>query len=722
MPDSARTVAEAAAIARLDPAIQRPLYAMGWTRLRPLQVAAIGSIYETDGDLIVSAQTAAGKTEAAFLPILSKVVGMGEVPGVKAVYAGPLKALINDQFLRLERLCEAAEIPVHRWHGDVTASAKKRLLEAPSGVLLITPESIESLLMNHGDRLDALFGPLAFVVIDEMHAFLADERGAQLRSVIGRVARRARAPVRVVGLSATLGDPEAARRWLRPRDPGRVALVEDRGGGKEVKIRVKGYLHNEKQSHNDLFLDIYDDFLGRTALIFGDSKRRIEECAEFAARESERRGVANPFRVHHGSLSKAEREDVEDALRSGRPTATFCSSTLEMGIDVGDVRSVGQVGAPWSVGSLVQRLGRSGRKDGDPRVLRMYLDEEATEPDRPIADRLHPGFLRGVAAVELLLARWCEPPDVDRLHVSTLIQQALSLIAETGGILADAMFDALVTRGAFVAIDRAMFIEFLRSLKAADLIEQAPEGPIILGIVGEPIVRSFDFYAAFASSEDLKVVHDGREIGRVAFGPGLLAGGGLQLGGRNWRVREVDRRRKQVEVEPGTGTSIPTWRGSGGPDVHPRVCAAIRDLLRADAVPTYLDPTAASILADARTLARASGLLDGGLIGDGPRVAWFTWAGSRVDRTLRGMGEYLAGLKAREAGLGLVFDGATEADVGAAYQKLLEAPPEAEALAARYPDRAREKYDPYLSDDLLARTFARDHLDLDGALAAIRSL
>lgn len=728
MSDDPRPAEEAEAIARLAPEIRLPLYRMGWSSLHPIQVASIDAIYETDNDLILSAQTAAGKTEAAFLPILSKVVESRDVPGVRAVYAGPLKALINDQFLRLDRLCEAAEIPVHRWHGDVGQAAKARLFEAPSGVLLITPESIESLLVNRAEALGAAFANLEFVVIDEMHAFLGDGRGAQLRSVLARLSRRASRPVRTVGLSATLGDPEAARRWLRPRDPDRVTLIADRGPGKEVKIRVNGYLTTEDESTTSTLPgDVFDAFLGKTALIFGESKARLERLAGFARDEATRRGVVDPFRIHHGSLSKVEREEAEDALRSGHPTATFCTSTLEMGIDVGDVEAVGQIGAPRSVAALIQRVGRSGRKEGRPRVLRMFLDEEAPEADAPVAERLLPDFLRGVVSVELLLARWCEPAEVDRLHLSTLVQQVLSLIAETGGIRADALFDQLVTRGPFVGVDRPTFVALLRSLGTADLIEQAPEGPMILGLKGEPIVRSFDFYATFRASEDYRVVAlaDGREIGRAPFAPGGAADARIVLGGRTWRVAEVDRKRRQLAVEPAPGgdLSSPAWsRGGGMAEVHPRVDRAVRDLLRSDAVPPYLDPSAAKMLADARALAGESGALDGDLIDDGPRVAWFPWLGSRVDRTLRGLGVYVAGMKVRDPALGLTFDGATAADVRAAYRAILDAPPSAESLAARFPDLAREKYDAYLPDDLLARSFALDGLDLPGALDAIRSL
>ncbi|MFI5459780.1 MAG: BREX system ATP-binding domain-containing protein [Isosphaerales bacterium] len=200
---------------------------MRWTKLRQIQVDAIHQVFDGTGDLIIAAKTAAGKTEAAFLPILSHVLGEPS-SGVRAIYAGPLKALINDQFSRLEELCQEAEIPVHKWHGDVSSPAKRRLLEHPSGILLITPESIESLFVNHPHRLTALFPHLAFIVIDELHSFIGTERGAHLRSLICRLAAKSRDPVRRAGLSATLGSEiGAACRWLRPSQPEAVRIIED---------------------------------------------------------------------------------------------------------------------------------------------------------------------------------------------------------------------------------------------------------------------------------------------------------------------------------------------------------------------------------------------------------------------------------------------------------------------------------------------------------------
>ena len=435
---------------RLHSSLQEALYRMRWTKLRQIQVEAIHEVFDGTGDLIIAARTAAGKTEAAFLPILSHILGEPS-SGVRAIYVGPLKALINDQFSRLEELCQEAEIPVHKWHGDVSSSAKRRLLENPSGILLITPESIESLFVNHPHRLTEVFPHLAFIVIDELHSFIGTERGAHLRSLISRLAIKSREPVRRAGLSATFGaEIEGVRRWLRPSNPEAVHVIED-PEKKSIQLRILGYLQPSRpkkpgagDGENDdatplggeLEKDVFEAFHGKTALIFANAKSYIEAMADYARRESERRGLADLFRVHHGSLSKGEREETEEALKSEKPTATFCSSTLEMGIDVGNVKLVGQIGSPWSVSSLTQRLGRSGRKDGESSVIRIYIEEDEPDQNTSLFDRLFPELLQATAMTELLLEKWCEPPEIDRRHLSTLIQQVLSVITEQGGTAA----------------------------------------------------------------------------------------------------------------------------------------------------------------------------------------------------------------------------------------------------------------------------------------------
>ena len=312
--------------------------------------------------------------------------------------------------------------------------------------------------------------------------------------------------------------------------------------------------------------------------------------------------------MHYGSLSKSEREETEEALKSTKATATFCSSTLEMGIDVGNVKLVGQIGPAWSVSSLSQRLGRSGRKEGESSIIRIYIEEDEPEQDTSLFYRLFLGLLQATAMTRLMLEKWCEPPEVDRFHLSTLIQQVLSVIKERGGARADSLHRTLVLEGGFPAVDRHTLARLLRCMGTADLIEQTSEGLLITGLRGEKIIAHHSFYVAFVVEEEYRVTHAGHHIGNVGFVPELEEEGFLILAGRRWKVLNIDHDRKTILVEPSTGGRVPRFFSGPGGDIHPRVRAVMRELLEQDDFPVYLDPTAREMLAQARATARDSGL------------------------------------------------------------------------------------------------------------------
>jgi ATP-dependent Lhr-like helicase len=732
MENAQPTTSDRSAFSLLHPSIQRELYRMGWTSLRAIQADAIRVILEGSKHLIVSAQTAGGKTEAAFLPILSSIVDE-PAGGVRALYIGPLKALINDQFRRLEELCERAEIPVHRWHGDVGQSARKAFLAAPAGVLLITPESLEAMFINRPSELATLFGRLSYVVIDELHAFIGTERGVHLKSLLCRLAAKSTAPFRFVGLSATLGDTSMARQWLVPDAPDSVEVVVDGHKGKTIRLVVKGYLRTEDgdaTSEDDqegepsaadekLVEDLIAAHYGDTALIFANSRARLEFYADLARRKLESQKLPNRFRVHHGSLSKAEREDTEAALRSDTPTATFCSSTLEMGIDVGNVKAVGQIGAPWSVSSLAQRLGRSGRRDGEASVLRMYIEANEPGPNTPLVDRLFPQLLQAIAMTQLALEGWAEPPDVGRVHASTLVHQIMSVIAERGGAPAMNLFSELVAKGAFRNIDTQTFAKVLRGLGAEDIVEQTPEGDLILGLKGERIVRSHHFYAAFATPEELAVVHNGRTIGTVESFPGMGADGFLILAGRRWKIIEVDEDRKTILVQPSRGGRLPKFAGAGGADIHFRVRQKMREVLLEDDFPPFLDATAREMLSRARRAAIETEVDQSSWVVDGTAVWLFTWASTRVNRTLQLIGNCIGGSIVQDEGIALKFENASKESIVKIYKSIREAPPEPNWLAGRVALKTIEKYDAFLPEDVLNAVFASNALDLSGALNVV---
>jgi ATP-dependent Lhr-like helicase len=445
--------------------IRHSLWRMGWDRLRPLQETAIRAILLSENDVLLAARTAAGKTEAAFLPILSRACDC-PFGSVRALYVGPLKALINDQFRRLEELCEYAEIPVHRWHGDVAAEKKRRLLDHPGGVLLITPESLESLFVNKTASLNRLFHSLSFVVIDELHAVLGTERGTQLRSQLCRLTRCSATPFRLIALSATIGDFAAAATWMRPNSPQSVKILRDDSGEKSIRYRIHGYLKvpvpAESASPNDperipptnFYDDIYETFRGTKNLIFANSKSIVEELTDHLNELGRSHGTGEEFLIHHGSLSREIREDTERLMQEARPHTTVCSSTLELGIDIGNVNMIGQVGPTWSASSLVQRLGRSGRRDDEAHQMRVFIAEDSPSARSDLEVRLYPSLLQSVAITELMLEKWVESPNPQPFDLSTLVQQTLSCIAETGGTTAEILNDWLIVRGAFRFLNR----------------------------------------------------------------------------------------------------------------------------------------------------------------------------------------------------------------------------------------------------------------------------
>ncbi|MEK7325478.1 MAG: DEAD/DEAH box helicase, partial [Chloroflexota bacterium] len=366
---------------RLAPFLREFIYAEAWDDLRPIQDEAIAAILDGDDDLLIAAGTASGKTEAAFLPILSLL--HAEPPGsVRALYVGPLKALINDQFERLELLCQQGGIPVHRWHGDVAASRKSDLIEAPGGVLQITPESIESLFVNKSGKLAALFGGLRFVVVDEVHSFLESDRGAQLRCQLERLSEYAQSRPRRVGLSATVGDFEMAKRWLNPTRPDRVRLINPPGATASIKFSHLHFIADETPP--ELIDDLYTLTRDRKTLIFCNSRAEVETITAELNALCRRDKREERYLPHHGSINKEVREAAEARMQDKhRAASVVCTSTLELGIDIGRLDLVAQVNSTHSVMSFVQRLGRSGRRPGAPRIMQVYTVEPGPESNAP---------------------------------------------------------------------------------------------------------------------------------------------------------------------------------------------------------------------------------------------------------------------------------------------------------------------------------------------------
>jgi ATP-dependent Lhr-like helicase len=746
-----------AAFKQLHPGVQKAIFAMGWTKLRSIQVEAINAILNGSGHAIICAQTASGKTEAAFLPIISRLATERR-DSVQALYVGPLKALINDQFRRLEQLCEALGIPVHRWHGDVSASYKKRFRDAPGGILLITPESLESNFINYGVHVHRLYAGLEFVVIDELHSFLPNVRGIHLRSLLGRLTHAIGRVPRVVGLSATLGDPLAARAFIAANAPELVSVLTDTSGKREVKLAVKAFVRSGEDEQrrtvdeivqiaasvvpakfqepkllhdlpslaqvdgasddlDDVASDLARNFSTSTNLVFGNAKQSLELLADRLHQRAQREHwLHNPFIVHHGSLAKDLRLEAEEILKSGRPTTALCSSTLEMGIDIGAVRAVGQVDPPWSVASLVQRLGRSGRREGEPSILRMYVREDSPTANSTITDLLFPDLVRAIALVRLMLAKWLEPTDFDRMHLSTLVHQVLSLLRQTGGMRAADLHEALVVHGPFSRISAAQFGQMLRDLARNEIIEQMPQGELILAPDGERITAAHDFYAAFDAGDEYSVRYEHNDIGTLQSSLIPPIGENLILAGRRWRVDQIEAHAKCVFVTPARGGKPPLFRGSRG-IIHSRIVEEMRAVLLASDQPSYLDGAGQKLLAAARRISETTGVAQEGVLVRRDAIQWFPWVGTLGMRTIA-LHATAACIPHETDSLSITYKTNSLSNIHAHWREIaadVRAPLE---LARHMTVKTFEKFDGVLSDELLDVANARDQLDPSAARAA----
>ena len=723
--------------------VRRWIWKQGWTGLRDIQERSIPLLLGGDRDLIISASTASGKTEAAFLPIVSRLASAGRTVGTgfDAVYISPLRALINDQFSRMEGLCDEVGLAVTKWHGDASQAARARAVRNPSGVLLITPESLEAMMVRKGPEVRKLFRGTSYFVVDEMHAFMDSARGKQLQSILHRLEIAAGRRVARVGLSATLADEDSPRRFLRPLEPDAVKLLPSESGKASVLLQVRGYVEPERvvgpkpaatpgegtdpgrTAEAAVTGHLFETLRGKRGLIFAGSRGRVETTTVGLSALTEARHVPEEFFAHHGNLSREHREEAERRMKdTTRPATIVCTTTLELGIDVGHIDSVAQLGPGHTVSGMRQRLGRSGRRAGQSAVMRVYVKEQPLGSGLHPLDALRRETVQSVAMLALMLQRWNEPPSPGRLHLSTLIHQILALVVQHGGITAGQGWKHLVTSGVFDAVDQAMYVRVLRRMGHSDvaLLEQAPDGTLLPGKQGEVVTSGRDFYAVFVGSSEFKVVEaGGRSIGMVPDRVPFVVGQMLMLAGHRWKVIEVDARRKELVVVRSGGGNPPIF---GGEPVPPSegVVKAMRVVYEEASIPTFLDATAAGLLVEARHSFDRLGLRHSSVCRHEDRLLVFPWAGPRRQTALL-LALTRANLEPEPLGLAI----ALEVGRASALRETLSilaasTPPDPLELAGLVSAKLSDKYDAFLDEDLLCAAYASERIDAQSlpALAA----
>lgn len=706
-----------------DP-VRRWIWRKGWNSLRDIQERAIPALLNSDGDVIIAAATAGGKTEAAFLPLISLVLEHPSEGGFDLVYVGPLRALINDQFERLQDLCDGAELPVYPWHGDISQGVKARARKNPRGVLLITPESFEALFVLRGSEIPSLFMGARAIVIDELHALLDNERGVHLRSLLTRLELAVGRRIRRIGLSATLGDMTLAREYLRPGASEAVVLLESQSEDQELKVQIRGYLRQRDRSGNDeeemaaqraVAKHLFSRLRGSRNLIFAGSRQNVEWYADALREMSEKAHLPVEFFPHHANLSRERRTDLERRLKTHPATTAVCTSTLELGIDIGDIVCVAQIGAPFSVSSLRQRLGRSGRRTGQPAVLRMYSIETETGADSHPLDRLHLGLIRSIAMVELLIEGWCEPPAPQALHLSTLTHQILSVIAEHGGVNAKRLYAILCKYGPFRRVDLSLFARLLRQIGRPDvtLIEQAPDGTLLLGRQGERLVEHYSFYAVFQTPEEYRIIADRKLLGMLPIIMILTPGMTIIFSGRRWRITAIHDKDRIIEVTADRTGQPPPFGGGEGGLVHDRVVAKMMEVLSGVDIPAYIDEVAVRLLVDARSEFQRLDFFRKPICKIGERSSLIaTWSGTVKTQTLalalRSMG---CTAETYDGFLSVSYEEGARTVEAALKEIVRSAPASADVMLSGKGNLITEKFHPYLNFDLLLEDTTGSRID-----------
>lgn len=726
---------------RLAPFIQDYIYTHGWTELRQVQVEASRVIFDTDAHLLVAAGTASGKTEAAFLPVLT-LLHQNPSSTIGVLYIGPIKALINDQFERLNNLLKEADIPVWAWHGDVSQSHKRKLLKNPKGVLQITPESLESLLINKHTELVRLFGDLRFVIIDEIHAFMGSERGCQILCQLERLSRIMQKPPRRIGLSATLGDYSLAEEWLQSGTKTPVITPEIQGGQRKVQLAVEHfYLADDDQSAslsktsqpslvrgekgdrdvrvNPYYKYIFNLSQSRKCLIFANNRTKAESAIANLRQIAQAEGLPDVYHVHHGSISAPLRESAEEAMRDSTPAVTAATVTLELGIDIGQLERVIQLDAPFSVASFLQRLGRTGRR-GSPADMRFVCTEDEPLGDESLPERIPWQLLQCIAIIQLYIEeRWIEPIQPLRYPLSLLYQQTMSILTAMGELSPTALAQQVLTLPPFAAISQDNFRQLLRYLIDIDHLQHTENGGLIIGVTGERIVRNFRFYAVFSDNVEYVVRDESKEIGSIAIP--LPSGNQFALAGRTWNVVDIDRKSKTIYVKESEGIASTSWRG-GSVSIHSRILGRMRKVLLEDVEYPYLQKEAKARLKAARQLARISGLERETLFSfEDNTYCIFPWTGTVAYRTLERflhlfVREYLDIRKITSISPYYLTIKLGENTSQELYQQIINFPNKEltdNDLVAGEEAPKLQKYDEFIPNNLLRQAFAIDYLNVE---------
>jgi len=728
---------------RLAPFIQDFIYRNEWEELRGNQVAACEVIFDSDDNLLLSSGTASGKTEAAFLPVLTDIYN-NPPASVGVIYISPLKALINDQFKRLEQLLLDSNIPVTKWHGDASATQKNKLIKNPEGILQITPESLESLLTNKRGACLSMFSDLRYVIIDEVHSFMRDVRGLQLLCILERLQALTGVNPRRIGLSATLGDVSLAQDWLNTGTGRQCAAPLMDEGKKRVRLHVERFVNyadkrdlaerdavgnvERTDSGGDIgdrehYEYLFRQTLDKKTIIFTNSREETELVMAHLREIALKHKAPDVYRVHHGNVSALLRENTEDEMKSEEEKiVTGATVTLELGIDIGSLDQVVQIGAPVNVSSFAQRLGRCGRRGQVPQLLFTFV-ESLKINSSDILGPINWNYIRTIAIIELYLKEhWLEP--IPPLHhaYNLLYHQTMSCLKSNGEMSPAALASAVLGLGCFRRISQEDYKCLLHHLLETEQLERTENGGLAIGRAGEKIVNSHKFLTVFLAPEYLLVKDENRTIGTVdkIYPVGVR----FSLAGISWETVEVNEKSKVIFVKRVPGISVVDWDVDFEMELHTVLVRKMRNVMKDDDSFPYLSERCRDRLNEIRYIARNSGILDHLVTAlSDKKYAVFPWVGTRQLWTLH-YALLQRKIKSKipwriSVYLEVIFNGSKE-ELENIIKDILAS--DLDLYGLPLPDKIQiaGKYNEFIPLQLLRKQFIEDFLDFEGLKADIR--
>lgn len=693
---------------RLAPFIREYIYLNKWQEMREIQVAACEQIFDTDNNLLLSSGTASGKTEAAFLPALTDLHSH-PCASVGILYISPLKALINDQFMRLEELLEDSGIPLCKWHGDVSQTVKNKFLKQPRGVMQTTPESLEAMLMNRKNDVMTLFSDLRYVIIDEVHYFMNDPRGLQLLCILERIQRLTGVIPRRIGLSATLGDYAGAENWLNAGTNRQCSTPKCTGEKKSLKLAVD-YFYQDM----DYFEYLYRQTCDKKCILFSNSKKEVEDNIAMLKSLARRKKSGASYLVHHGNISAALREYTERQMKEAdRPVTAGATLTLELGIDLGGLQRIVQTGSPFTVSSFVQRLGRTGRRGEPSEMCFAFL---APDQERESYRGIDWKFIKTIAIIQLYLEeRWIEPIDPPRLPYSILYHQTMSHLHSHGEASPAELAQAILTLHVFSGVPQEDYKALLCHLLSIGHLELTEQNRLIIGLEGEKQTSHYDFYSVFITPKEYSVRYQSQEIGttHIKFPVGEV----FALGGETWKVDELDTKSDIIYVSPIQGRSTNDWDGEYAVDVTTKLMRKICEVLSCCTPYRYLSDEAEKTLEKFRFEAVHARITEQPIVKlSEDEYLLFPWLGTKATNalayTIRHLGyectiDYLDGLplcirmpgKNSFSRIRVLYEAASEQEI------------RKEEFAVRGNPDTGGKFDDFIPRELLIKEFISDFID-----------